>query len=212
MNTSHYVSEIVERLSPANPPEGFPALLVAVLREIAKGSAVSIEVLAKRLRWPAERVVAALDQTPSTEYDDLGRLIGYGVTQRETPHSFEVDGRRLYTWCALDALMFPAVIGQTAHVRSRCPQTGAPVTLTIAPNEVLALKPAGAALSLLPPGAQEDIRSAFCCHVHFFVSHQAGEDWRLQRPGAEIVSVEDAFRLGQEIAHLLTKDAEGRLS
>lgn len=174
------------------------------MRELAKGSAVSKELLAKRLGWPAERVAAVLDQAPGIEYDDRGWLIGYGLTLRETPHSFEVDGRRLYAWCALDALMFPAVIGQTANVRSRCPQTGEPVTLTVAPNKVLALEPTGAAVSLLPPGAQDDIRSSFYCHVHFFVSRQAGEDWLLQKPGAEIVSVEDAFRLGQALARAST--------
>ncbi|MGH8808665.1 MAG: organomercurial lyase MerB, partial [Noviherbaspirillum sp.] len=208
MNTSHYIDEIAERLFQANHPEGFPALLVALLRELATGSAVSNEVLAKRLGWPAETVVAVLDQTPGIEYDDRGRLIGYGLTLRETPHSFEVDGRRLYTWCALDTLMIPAVIGRTAHIRSRCPQTGEPVTLTVAPNEMVVLEPAGVTVSLLPPGAMNDIRSSFCCHVHFFASRRAGEDWLLQNPGAEIVSVEDAFRLGQGIAHQLAKDAE----
>lgn len=208
MNNSQYVSEIAEGLSEANRTEGFPVLFVALLRKLAKGNPVSIEVLAKRLGWPHERVVTVLDKAHNIEYDDRGMLIGSGLTLRETPHSFKVDSRRLYTWCALDALMFPAVIGQTAHVRSHCPQTGGPITLTVTPNEVLALQPACAAVSLLPPGAIDDLRRAFCCHVHFFVSRQAGEDWLLQKPGAEIVSVGDAFRLGQLIAQQLTKDSE----
>ncbi|WP_455153162.1 organomercurial lyase [Cupriavidus basilensis] len=38
-------------------------------------------------------------------------LVGYGLTLRETRHAFEVDGRRLYTWCAFDTLFraYPVV-------------------------------------------------------------------------------------------------------
>jgi alkylmercury lyase len=52
-----------------------------------------------------------------------------------TPHVFEIDGCRLYTWCALEALMFPALIGKTAHVLSRRAATGVPVSLTFTPGE-----------------------------------------------------------------------------
>ncbi|MCQ4438245.1 organomercurial lyase, partial [Clostridioides difficile] len=52
----------------------------------------------------------ALEQAVSTEWDDYGNVVGYGLTLRETPHTFEVDGRRLYTWCAFDTLFFPALI------------------------------------------------------------------------------------------------------
>jgi hypothetical protein len=39
-----------------------------------------------------------------TEYDAHGRVVfGSGLTLRPNPHRFEVDGRTLYTWCALDA-------------------------------------------------------------------------------------------------------------
>ena len=212
MNTRPYIDEIAQRLSPADQPAEFPALFVTAVRELAEGHALSPEGLGKRLGLPAERLAALLDRTPGIEYDDQGRVIGYGLTRRETPHAFEIDGRRLYTWCALDALMFPALIGRTAHVRSRCPQTGDSVTLTVTPTEMLALSPPGATVSLQSPAANDDVRSAFCCHVHFFVSRQAGEYWLLQRPGANIVSVEEAFRLGQGIARQLTTDAEARRS
>ena len=111
MISDHYVSDIVERLSPANRAEGFPALLVVLLRALGKGRAVEKEVLGKYHGWRAERA-AVLDQAPCTEYDEHERIVGYCVTLRETGHAFEVDGEHLYTWCALDALMFPAVTGK----------------------------------------------------------------------------------------------------
>ncbi|WP_406011622.1 organomercurial lyase [Streptomyces sp. NBC_00637] len=38
-----------------------------------------------------------------------------------------------YTWCALDTLIFPGVLGVTAHVESPCQTTGILVRLTVAP-------------------------------------------------------------------------------
>ena len=92
METSTFVKEIAERFSVINrlhPTE----LLLPLLREIAKGSPVSRKTLATVLDWPADRVAAALDQVPSTEYDDDGNIVGYGLTLRETPHTFEIDGQ-----------------------------------------------------------------------------------------------------------------------
>ncbi|HLQ24974.1 MAG TPA: organomercurial lyase MerB [Acidiferrobacterales bacterium] len=212
METTSYVTEITERLSPANRPEGFPELLVALLRELAKGSPVSQGALSAALGWPARRVAAVLAQVPGTEYDGGGNVVGYGVTLRETRHIFEIDGRRLYTWCALDALMFPAVIGKAARVLSRCPATGRPVSLTVAPDEVRNLEPAGAVVSLPLPEASADIRGSFCCHVHFFASASAADSWVSQHDGAAVVSVEDAFRLGHEIARKLLQGTEPRPS
>jgi hypothetical protein len=62
------------------------------------------------------QVRQALARLPDTEYDETGRIIGYGITLDPTPHRFEVDGRRLYTWCALDTLIFPAVLCRAARV------------------------------------------------------------------------------------------------
>jgi len=61
---------------------------------------------------------AALASLPSIELDTQGRLIGMGITLNPTPHRFDVEGIHLYTWCALDTLIFPALIGRTANVTS----------------------------------------------------------------------------------------------
>ncbi|MDT7531481.1 organomercurial lyase MerB [Sphingopyxis sp. SE2] len=204
MKHTRYITEIAESLTPANQPEGFGELFVVLLRELAKGRPVSRTTLAITLDWPAERVNAVLERTTSTEYDNDGNIVGHVLTLRETSHIFEIDGRRLYAWCALDTLMFPALIGQTARVSSHCAATGAPVSLTISPNEIQNVVPADAVVSLVLPQATADIRQSFCCHVHFFASVVAAKDWASKREGVEIASVQDAFRLGQELnRHLL---------
>ncbi len=205
MDSSSLIAAIAERLAPANRPQGFRVLLVTLLRELAKGSPVSKDALAQSLGWPVDRVGAVLEMAPVTEYDDNGNVIGYGISLRKTQHAFEIDGQRLYTWCALDTLIFPAVIGKTARVLSHCPQTGEPILLPVTPDEVRRLEPAVAVVSLLMPGTSPDIRSSFCCHVHFFACASAGETWSSGHAGSEIVSVAEAFRFGRAIARQLSE-------
>ncbi|AJZ57025.1 alkylmercury lyase [Paraburkholderia fungorum] len=205
MNLARYAAELVERLTMANQLEGFADLFVVLLRELSKGAPVSPAALALALDWPVGRVTAALAQAVSTEWDDDGNVVGYGLTLRETPHTFEVGGRRLYTWCAFDILFFPALIDRTAHVVSRCAATGVPVSLTVTPNEIQEVEPAGATVSLLLPQATADIRAAFCCHVHFFASVATGQQWAATHHGIEIVSVRDAFSVGRACAERLLR-------
>ncbi|MDT8835834.1 organomercurial lyase MerB [Paraburkholderia fungorum] len=208
MNTASYITEIADGLSSANRQDGFAQLFVVLLRELAKGKAVSREVLRHALGWPDARVAAMLDAMPDIEYDDRGDIAGYGITLRETPHAFEVDGHPLYVWCALDALMFPAMIGRRARVVSNCPATGARIALTVTPEQVTALEPPDAVISLQRPHPTASIRQAFCCCVHFFSSDSVGKKWIAQLGEAElIVTVEEAFQFGRTVGRELLGSA-----
>lgn len=39
----------------------------------------------------------AMGRLSDTEYDETGAVLGHGITLRETPHRFTVDGQALYT-------------------------------------------------------------------------------------------------------------------
>ena len=193
-----FAAFIIDGLSGGRRLEGFDSVFVALLRELAKGFPVPARALAEASGQPLDQVDAVLRQALDVEYDPVGNIIGYGITLRQTPHAFEVEGRSLYTWCALDTLMFPALIGKPARVNSLCPETGIPVSLTADPHELSAVEPAGAAVSLVAP--QTDIRQSFCCQVHFFASRDAGDRWARRHPQVTVVSVEAAFLIGQEVA------------
>ena len=104
MDKTIYSKKIAESLSSGDHPKEFATLFVALLRQLAMGGPVSREKLAGALGWSGARVATVLEQAPGTEYDDEANIIGLGLTLRETSHVFEVDGRHLYTWCALDRI------------------------------------------------------------------------------------------------------------
>jgi hypothetical protein len=111
-------------------------------------------------------VRTALDAMPDTEYDEDGRVVGWRITLRETPHRFTVDGHQLFTWCALDTLMFPAIIGRPAQVSSPSPASGAEVRVEVEPDRIVAVDPPDAVISIVTPGETSSIRGAFCNRVH----------------------------------------------
>ncbi|MDA8389696.1 MAG: organomercurial lyase MerB [Gammaproteobacteria bacterium] len=195
--------ELISRLTTTERSADFTKPFVVLLRQLAQGRPVAPAALAQALGSTAEHVAELLADVAAVERDGDGNIVGYGLTQRETVHGFSVGGRHLYTWCAFDTLFFPALIGQSARVASRCPATSAPVSLTVTPETVRDIQPAAAAVSLILPRATSDIRQAFCCHVHFFASQAAGESWAATHPGVEIVPVEEAFAVGRDRAKAL---------
>ena len=91
-------------------------LMRAAVRLLSRGKPITLTELAAA----AGVDVADLDNAPAghdVEYDDEHRIVGWGLTLNPTPHTFVVDGRRLYTWCAADTLLFPAILGRPARGR-----------------------------------------------------------------------------------------------
>lgn len=183
---------------------GSPGLWRPMLTLLARGEPVSHEALAAASGHTVEHARARVGAQPDTEYDEAGDIIGYGITLRPTPHRFEVDGRTLHTWCALDTLMFPSVIGRTARVASPCRTTGRPVRVEVEPDRVTGLDPAGAVVSVLSPDECGSVRSSFCDHVHFFASHEAARPWLQDHADATVLNVAEAAVLGRRLAAAMT--------
>jgi len=184
-------------------------LLRAVLPLLAAGQPVSAAALARATGRPDADVERALRGQPDLETDEQGRVVGYGLTLRPTLHRFEVDGQRLFTWCALDTLMFPRLLGVTARVESSCHATGALVRLTAAPDGISDVEPPGAVVSIVTPDAPASVRAAFCDQVHFFASPAAAAPWLAEHPGASVVPAAQAHRLAQPLALALHDDDPG---
>ncbi|MEU4360358.1 organomercurial lyase MerB [Promicromonospora sp. NPDC023987] len=176
-----------------------PALFVPLLRLLAEGEPVALGDLAVASGHTIEQVRLALAAVPDTEYDEAGRIVGQGLTLRPTRHRFTVDGQELYTWCALDTLIFPALIETTATIESVSPASGETVRVTATPTAVTSVEPAGAVVSLINPEDLTSIRSAFCNQVHYFTSPEDAQAWLADHPGGEVVPVAEAYRLAADL-------------
>lgn len=189
-------ADLVDRLAQSDQLGLDTAVSVPLLRLLAKGDPVSVEELATAIGQPAETVRARLAADPDTEYDDEGRIVGQGLTLRPTPHRFTVAGQELYTWCALDTLMYPTLIGNAARIESTSPTSGQPIRLTADPHGATDVEPATAVVSVVNPEDMSSIRSSFCNQVHFFTSPEDAEPWLAEHPEAEVLPVTDAYQLG----------------
>jgi hypothetical protein len=142
------VANYVARAFFAMVDEEIVPVMPALLRQLAEGRPVETAALADAVGRPVAELDALLERF-GVERDAAGRIVGAGLTLRPTPHRFAIGGRLLYTWCALDALVFPAVLGTTAEVESLCAATGTPVRVRVGPAAVESVAPAGAAVSFL---------------------------------------------------------------
>ena len=180
-----------------------------VLRLLANGHPVAVEEIAVALQLSNNDVSSVLRQFPDVQYDDKGRITGKGLTLTPTPHRFFVNGHELFTWCALDALMYPTILEQSARIESPCMVTGAPVRLTVTPDQVKHIAPIDAVVSVVVPKHREvccNVRNAFCSHVNFFSSPQTASTWLIGRPNAFVLSVNEAYQVGRILAaHLYQK-------
>jgi alkylmercury lyase len=185
---------------------------VALIRQLAAGEPVSAERLAADSNMEEPAVVAVLQQMSDIAYDSAGNVVGFGLSLIPTAHQFRVNGRTLYTWCALDTFLYTALLGQPSRVRSRCPVTAQPIGLAMTPAGITEVSPTSSVISLVvPDGSIADCRrSAFCNYGHFFATADSSVTWLNGHANGMILSIADAHRLGQLLAEhrlLLANDA-----
>jgi alkylmercury lyase len=178
----------------------FLEIVTPTLDLLARGKSASPEEIAAASGKSPDAVQAALGQFPSTELDEQGKVVGLGLTLHPTPHRLELEGRTLFAWCALDALLFPVLLGRPASIESTCRGTGDPVIIRVTPAGIEMVEPPSAVVSIVAARDLVNIRSVGCNNTHFFSSPMAAYRWLERHPEAIILSAEDAFRLGRLIA------------
>jgi alkylmercury lyase len=196
--------KLIEPGGPLDYGPDLSRLLVRVMRELAQGRPVPKERVDQIVadvgiaREDADRLLGEV-----TERNSDGNIFGVlGLSLNDTPHRFYVNGTRMSTWCAADTLKLPPVLDRTASVESVSPVSGEKVRLTVSPQGVEEVDPAGAVVSMVivdpadaNMGSVEAIWGAFCHHIFFFASREEAERWAAGRDDIEILSVEEAYEL-----------------
>lgn len=173
--------------------EGFE-VLPHLVRLLARGVPVSVEELAASAGVPEDQVVRLLRSQAGTEWDDQGRLVGFGLTPRPTQHRYTFGGLTLYTWCASDTLLFTPILGTSAVAESTCPATGLSIRLELAPDAVISVDPPETVVTQRHRSDLiADLRADVCDHGHFFASPQAATGWVAEHPEGRVLPVAEAF-------------------
>lgn len=178
------------------------SFLRQLLLLVAQGTPVSPDSIATTLGLRTEMVYQRLEplRAYGCEFDSNGNLVGAILTQSPTPHRFRLAGHDLYAWCALDTLFLPALLQQSAEVRSLCPVTRREIMLIVTPEKVEVCDPPEAVVSVVTmechaPGPRGD----FCGQIFFFASQEDAATWIGDRNGIEVVTIADAFMLAQAV-------------
>jgi len=183
--------------------EGFE-LLPHLARLLAEGQPLSLDRLAAASGWSVEQVRRALNRHPSVEWDDQGRLVGFGLTLRPTPHKFTFEGRNVYGWCASDVLAFPAMLDKSGTVESFCPATRKRIQVEVTPDDVRSVDPPEAVVSeVRPDHPVGDVRAEICHLGHFYSSREAAAPWLEAYPEGMLNTVEEDFEIHRRVMEQL---------
>ena len=176
-------------------------LSLALYRRLAKGSPVALSALAAEVEVPVTQVERRVESWPGVYYDNERRVIGYwGLSLKPMSHQLRVNGRKLFAWCAWDTLFLPALLGQTVEVLSVCRGSGRTVRLGVSHRAVEHAEPEKILVSFLlleATAVRSDVIGNFCRYVHFFASSDAAQPWLAQHSEAFLLSLDEAFELGQ---------------
>lgn len=179
------------------------------VEEIAAGAGLTAQEANEFLKWMSEK-------------DEAGSILGtMGLTLTDwSAIRFKVDGHELRTWCALDSLFLPPILNKTAEVEVPSAVSSEPVRLSIGPERVEGLDPAGAVMSTVVPsqadrdGVQsvEEIWGIFCHHSLLFATRTEAESWAAGKDGVDlfVLAIDEAYDLAYRAFAQLRQYADRR--
>lgn len=176
---------------------------VKTIQALAEGKPISPDRLAEIWEMPLEQVRLVLDGAVTggrAEIDAQGNLVGGVLSLVPTTHRIAMGSKRLYAWCAYDAIYVPGVVGKSARIVSRDPVTGDSIRITVTHTGVAEVRPVSTVISVV--GAEADTRggadSPRCSQMLFFGSRDSAEQWLQGRSGISVLTVEEVFEIAKQ--------------
>ncbi len=181
-------------------------LALAIYQGIADQGLVTLNTLSSLTNKSVAEIDTYLNEIPGVFRDNQRNIIGFwGLTAAPVSHHQLIfDNKTLYAWCAWDTLFLPELLNVEATVKSKCAQSEKHIELIISPQEILSTSAPDIQVSMLVPAEDEfnaDILGSFCHHIFFFENSAAGEEWITDKENMELMSLEEAFRLGARKNH-----------
>jgi alkylmercury lyase len=152
----------------------------------------------RTLQVPPDEVTSILNKF-GAEFDQEGNILGLGLTLVTTPHIYEANGHKLYTWCAADALYYPVILKQTASIESSDPVTGEKIQISVTPDRVEKIEPKNAVVSYIKNIDVTNVRGG-CNNIRygfggdFFSSPKTATKWIAEHPDTTLYPVNEVYQ------------------
>jgi len=188
-----YTKEAFDKIGTLTPEQVQRRILGQTLKLLAYGKPVTPDEIALNLQTSPDKVTSTVRRFDA-EFDQEGNIVGLGLTLVPTPHSYKVNGRTLYAWCALDALSFPAILNHTASVESKDPVTGEKIHIILTSDKIEKIEPKDAVVSAPKNIDLTNFRSGICNKINFFSSAETGSKWIARHPGTMLYPVNEIYQ------------------
>ena len=204
MTESTQTTRIVEDgrtlLATQGDPETLRRLIPASIRLLAEGEPVSPAQIADASGLPADQAEAALRGIGDVEWTDDGRVEGFGLTRRPTQHRFRIADSDLYTWCAMDTLIFAALLERPVQIESPDGATDAVLRLETDGRQVISAHPASIVVSWFFDAAASGLRASVCQFGHFFASRESAMAWAAKYQQGGVLALDEALEASRALA------------
>lgn len=166
--------------------------ILNIFRELLEGKPITKGRYHEIVNLPKEKADKILIKLG--EMDNQDNIVAFsGLSVTPTEHQFIVNGKMLYTWCVVDAILFTEWLDVEANVRSTDPIDGSPIELQINGGQLLWTKPYPLFISWVESVDTCNIKGSLCNHVSFFASERTAKQWLKNNPDGKILTLEDFF-------------------
>ena len=192
-HTGRVVDEVRTLLAAQGDEQTLRRLIPDSIRLLAQGEPVSPAQIADAAGVPLDQAEAALRGIDAIEGTAEGRVEGFGLTRRPTPHRFRIGDAELDTWCAMDTLIFAAFVDRPVQIESPDGATGEPLRLETDGQRIIAADPPSIAVSWFFDAAATGFRASVCQFGHFFASRDSAAEWAAKYPQGGVLTLNEAM-------------------
>lgn len=119
-----------------------------------------------------------------------------------TYHRLEIDGRAVFSCCALWAHVIPKLIDRNVRVESIDPHSNELVHLELTPEKVTSVNPNSAVATMAVADSasiETNVKRAFCSHVRHFASPDSAGEFVLTFSTRRMVSIDELHDLAGKL-------------
>lgn len=208
-HTGRVVDEVRTLLAAQGDEQTLRRLIPDSIRLLAQGEPVSPAQIADAAGVPLDQAEAALRGIDAIEGTAEGRVEGFGLTRRPTPHRFRIGDAELYTWCAMDTLIFAAFVDRPVQIESPDGATGEPLRLETDGQRIIAADPPSIAVSWFFDAAATGFRASVCQFGHFFASRDSAAEWAAKYPQGGVLTLDEALHAARALVVDMFAGADG---